>query len=217
MSSGTETIDADVLSRACGDQGPPANEPSTEEGSQCGRISPLRKRKGVGRIGDGVAREPPIPRIAGEERGIAEILAVLHAVRAVAAGLSEPGNANALADPAPSHSFADGFDASDYLVPRDERQLDVGEIAIDHMQIGPTNGARFNRDADLAGSRRWKGAFFQLQTGAQCVQNHRLHGGGSFGSKPGFFQALAENLIMNMRDAFLNPSLDLDQTLRKVI
>jgi hypothetical protein len=59
----------------------------------------------------------------------------------MAAGVTEPGNADALIDCERARALADRIDAADDFVARHERQLGLRQVAVDDVQIGPADGA----------------------------------------------------------------------------
>jgi hypothetical protein len=66
----------------------------------------------------------------------------------------EPSDADARAArramPGPQRRAARD-DASDHLVTRDDRGLARRQLAEDHVQVGPADGARLDRDDELVG------------------------------------------------------------------
>ena len=91
-----------------------------------------------------------VARIAGEQRRIAQVLPIGAAIRADPAGMSEPRHPDALAESETGNACADLRHPADDLVPGHERELRVGQLAVDHMEIGAANPAGRDRDQDLA-------------------------------------------------------------------
>lgn len=85
----------------------------------------LAKGKRIFRIGDGTLGQAPIARVSGEQRTIAEIFAVLHAIGANTARVSEPRDAYPLVDTQPVDTETDRIDAADNLVAGNDRYSDV--------------------------------------------------------------------------------------------
>jgi hypothetical protein len=79
--------------------------------------------------------------IAREACRFAEILAARSTECAAPAGLSQPGDPDALADFETPASFAQRFDHSHDLMAGDQRQPGCWQIPFDHVQIRPANGA----------------------------------------------------------------------------
>ena len=84
---------------------------------------------------------------------IAQIFPVHHAIGTDAAGVAEPRNADTLADVQVLDACADGIDPANDLMARDDRNLRVGQFAIDDMQIGAADAAGGDLNPYLA--RPW--------------------------------------------------------------
>ncbi len=82
-------------------------------------VAVFAERKSIARVGDGVRGETAVPRVSGEERTVAEIFHALPAVAADAAGVSEPGDSDAFADPVCGDVAADEVDAADDFMARE--------------------------------------------------------------------------------------------------
>jgi hypothetical protein len=61
-------------------------------------------------------------------------------------------------------------------VPEHERKLRLGEVTIDHMEIGTAHTAGVDPEEDLAGTRLWPGNLGLTQGPAGSVEQHRTHG-----------------------------------------
>src|SRR5580658_6365453 len=89
-----------------------------------------------------------VARKAGKERRVAQVLAPAPAIGAMPAGMAEPGHADARAgrerDP-----FARSLDPAYDLMPRNDRQLGVGQLAVDDMQIGAADAAGLDAQPNL--------------------------------------------------------------------
>ena len=66
-----------------------------------------------------------------------------------AAGITQPGDADTLADPQLRAVLAEFVHNADGLVPRDDRQLPPRQVTFDHVQIGPADGAARHLDPYL--------------------------------------------------------------------
>jgi hypothetical protein len=108
--------------------------------------------KAISGVGDKVAREAPITRIAGELGSIAEIFLVRPTIEAFPAGGAEPWHA----DPHPSFKIADAvsqrLDPADDFVSQDDRIANVGKLAVRDVQIGSAHATGAYLHANLAGS-----------------------------------------------------------------
>jgi hypothetical protein len=69
----------------------------------------------------------------------------------MAASVTEPWDANTLANAKACHAVAQRLDPPDDLVAGDDGQLGVGKITLHHMKVGAAHGTGFHRQADLAG------------------------------------------------------------------
>ena len=58
---------------------------------------------------------------------------------------------------------------------RHERQLRLGEFAIDHMQVGAAHAARRNLDQDFAWSRARRRVFARDERLTGPLEHHRAH------------------------------------------
>jgi hypothetical protein len=56
-----------------------------------------------------------------------------------------------------------------------DRELRIGKLTIDHMQIGAANAARRNFDQDLAGSRLRNRPLAHDQQRFRPIENHGSH------------------------------------------
>ncbi len=99
MSGRAEAVDAEPLRVSRHHQRPPADQAGAQQRRDRNVVAVFAERKGIAGVGDGVRGEAAVPRIAGEERTVAEIFHALLAEAADAAGVSEPGDADAVADP----------------------------------------------------------------------------------------------------------------------
>jgi hypothetical protein len=135
-------------------------------------------RKAVAGISDRVLGVATIDLVTGKPRGIAQVLLPGHAVPAPRTGVAEPGNADPLAGPEPVHAATGLRHLADDLVARDERQLRVGQLAIDHVQVGAAHRAGLDPEEDLPGARLRHRQLGKAQRFARSVEKHRsLHGG----------------------------------------
>ena len=75
----------------------------------------------------------------------------------------------------PRDARPDRCDAADDLVARHDRQLRIGQFAVDHVQIGAANAARRDLDQDFATRRLRNRPLAQNERRVRPVQNHRAH------------------------------------------
>ena len=93
----------------------------------------------------------------------------------MSARTAEPGDADARAE-RQINAGAGRLDAADDLMPRNDRQLGIGEVAVDHMQVGAANAARLDPNANLPRPRLEFGPFLQREPIAGPPQDHGAHG-----------------------------------------
>src|SRR5205814_3852524 len=124
-----------------------------------------RERETESLVGHRVLRVAAVDRVAGKARAIAEILASRSAIRTDAIGPTEPRHADALAR----------LGGAGDLVPDDQRQLRIGQLAVDDMQVGAADRAAFDFDEELAGLRRRDGEHAKDERIALPFEDHRSH------------------------------------------
>src|SRR5436305_512224 len=81
---------------------------------------------------------------------IAEVLAALVAIEAMAAGLRHPRRADPLADPPARHPGAEPLDNADDLMAGDDGIARRLQFAVDHVQIGAADAAGLDAQENLA-------------------------------------------------------------------
>ncbi len=175
MGRRAEAEDADRLRLSGGLQRAPADEPGAEERRGRDRIEPVLERKRESGVGDRVGREAAVAGVAGEDRLVAEILTRAQAKRAVAAGVAEPG----YADTGPEReadALARRLDPADDLMARHNRRLDVGQFAVDHVQVGAADAAGLDPHANLPRPGHRIRPLLHREPLAGPLQNHGVHG-----------------------------------------
>ncbi len=113
--------------------------------------------------------------VAGEDRRVAQILLAAPAELTDPARSAQPGNPDPLAERELAHSCAELFDRADDLMSGHERQLGLGELAVDDVQVGPADCARPHREPDLARRRLRLGELREPQRLAHPLEDHRAH------------------------------------------
>ena len=98
MGRGAEAAEAKLFPVAGHHPRPPADQARTEQGCERNVVTGFAGRKCEARIGYRRRGEPPIARISGEDRVVAQVLPMHAAIRTDTAGVAEPGDADALAD-----------------------------------------------------------------------------------------------------------------------
>jgi len=145
---------------------PVADQPGAEERRGLDVRVPLRDREAEARVGDRVLGVAAVEVVAGEARSVAEVLPAAQAVAALAARPAEPRDADA-----PAGRLVDADD----LVAGHERQLRVGQLAVDDVQVGAADPAGADADEQLAGLGLRLGELGRLEPRALRSQDHRPH------------------------------------------
>ena len=96
----------------------------------------------------------------------------------MSAGVTKPGNPDPLAHTQVLNAKAEGFDAPDHLVPRNDRIMGLRQFAVGDVQVSATDAAGQNLDPDLAGTRFQTRAPFEMQRLARRGKYHGAIGGG---------------------------------------
>src|SRR5207244_7216505 len=65
--------------------------------------------------------------------------------------------------------------AANDLMSHDQRELRIGQFAVDDVQIGAADGARFDLDAKLAGARFRLGDLREHEPLARTAEEHGAH------------------------------------------
>src|SRR5206468_3348701 len=133
--------------------------------------------EGVARVDEGVLGVAAVKLVPREPRIRAQILAIAAAVPAFTAGVSQPRDSDAIARCKTGGAFAGGFNSTDDFVARHDRDVDVRELAVNHVEIGAAHPAGRDPYQQLPGRRLRGGALKLLDaSGAGGGQDHRAHG-----------------------------------------
>lgn len=172
---GAEAVDADGSRFAGALQGAPADQSRAQQ--RCGGhgVDLAQRDAEVGAC-DEVAGEAAGSGVASELRCVAEVLAAAAAVVADAAGGAQPRHADALADGEVVDAKAEAFDQADHLVPRHDRQPQVRQFAVDHVQVGAADAAGFHAQAHFAVAGFGVVVLAQYQGSMDGFERHRAHG-----------------------------------------
>ena len=150
-----EAVDAEPLGVARHHQRPPADQAGAQQRRDRNIVAVLAERESIARVGNGVRGEAAVARVAGKERTVAEIFHALPAKPADAAGVSEPGNSDPVADPMRRDVAADEVDAADDFMAGNDWISDAGKFGVDDMKVGPADPTRAHLDANF--SVAWAG------------------------------------------------------------
>jgi hypothetical protein len=126
-------------------------------------------------VGDSELRITAIERVPGEAGSVAEVFRARSTERAFSARPSEPRDADAIAGCEGSDTGPHVDDSPDDLVAGHDRQLRVGKLTVDEVEIGAANRARADADQQLSGPRARDDEVGGLQGGPRSAQNHRVH------------------------------------------
>jgi hypothetical protein len=157
------------------DQGTPADQARAEQRRDRGGVARFAERKAVTGIGDKVRGKATVARVAREQRTIAKIFLTTPAIGAFAAGVTEPGNPDAVADLDGGYTGAKRLCPADDLMTGNDGIADAGQLAIHDMQISPAHPAGADRDAHGAGPGRRIVPLLKLERRAGRRQNHGVH------------------------------------------
>ena len=159
-------------------QGPVPDESGTEE----------RRRLDVGVAPPGCGKqnrssatvrlgEAAVDVVSGEPGLVAEVLVPRGAVPAAATGRAEPRNSDAVPRAEPQGFRTARLHDADDLVPEDERELRLRELAVENVEVGPADRAGRDAEEHLAGTRDRVGNVRGPERTARNVEKHRLHRG----------------------------------------
>ena len=154
-------------------QRPVADQAGAEERGGLEVVVGLGDGKAEALVRDDLLGVAAVELIAGEARAVAQVLPPAQAVTTLAVGPAKPGDADALAGGEAGPAFGH---SPDDLVPGDERQLRVGQLAVDDVEIGSADAARVHGDQHLTGLRDGHGELGLPERLPGAVEHHRLHG-----------------------------------------
>ncbi len=156
MRGSAEAVEADPLAFSGEPQCAVPDEAGTEQ-RRCLHVAVAGiDREAKALIGDGQLGIAAIDLIAGEASPVAQILMTGAAILAYPAGPAEPRHADPVADLEAIDLRALFDDGADDLVAGDQRQLCLGQFAVDDMQIGAAQcaGAYLQQQLSRTGTRR---------------------------------------------------------------
>src|SRR5262249_15058372 len=109
-----------------------------------------RDRKAVARVGHRLLRVPAVDVVPGEAGSVAQVLLAGAAVAALAARPAQPRHADAIADAEAGDIGSDRRDGTDDLVAGDERELRIGQLAVEDVQVRAADRAGVHAQEDLS-------------------------------------------------------------------
>src|SRR5262249_47304882 len=136
-----EAVEAEALGVAAHPERSVADQPRAEEWSDLGVGVAIRQRQAVALVGRGQLRVAAVDLVPGEAGALAEVLAAGPAEPALAARPAEPGDAHAVAGLEALGPLPARDDLAGDLMAGDERELRLGEVAVDDVQVGAADAA----------------------------------------------------------------------------
>ena len=170
-----EAVDAQTA-RVAGERiRPVADQPGAQERRRVQIVVAFRQRQHIRGVDDSVFGVAAVLLIAGEAGIGAEILAPAAAVIAVPAGVREPGDTDARAECRGLDLRAARDHRSHDLVAGYDRNLRVGQVTVDEMEVRAADPAGMNPDQHLGRARLGTRQRAQDQRTAGTLAHHRLH------------------------------------------
>jgi hypothetical protein len=138
----------------------------------------IRHRNHILRTGDCILRERSIDRIATVLLLLAESLATVDAVSTLAAGVTEPGDRDALADSSVSDLGTEFLDDADTFMAGNERQCRLHRpVAVSGVNVGVTETAGLHPNEYLPECRLGDLPLLDLERSVERGDYCCLHGG----------------------------------------
>ena len=127
------------------------------------------------RVPDGKLGITAVDGIAGEACAIAKIFAIGSTINAFAVRPAQPWNTDAVTGRKSFDALTDLFDASNDLMPGDERQFGIRQLTIDNVKVGAANGTSGDTNEQLSRAYPGRRHFLELKRLPWFFQNHRAH------------------------------------------
>ena len=175
VSRGAEPVQAELPPFARDAQRTPPDQSGAQQRRGRDIVAVRRQRKDETRIGHHMRRIAAIAGVAGEQRPVAQVFLIARAIGTDTAGRTEPWHADPDADPQGFDAGSDGVDLPDDLVTGNDRQLWIGQLAVDHMQVGAADAASRHAQSDLTGPGLGVGHLRVDQRLARLPQLHGMH------------------------------------------
>jgi hypothetical protein len=87
----------------------------------------------------------------------------------------QPRHADEVAGGRPLNAFADRDDGADDLMAGDQRELGLGQIAVEDVEVGPAHGAGAHVHEHLAGAGLGLGPVPKLERPPRGIEHLRAH------------------------------------------
>ena len=137
--------------------------PAQSSGAACSSSKPLGQRVRVALVDNGPFGVAAVVVPSREPGRDAQVLVAAHAEATHAAGVTQPGDPDAVAHREPRRARAARVDSTDDLVAGHDTEPPGLQVALGEVEIGPADAAHADRDADLSGRRRRLRAFHGLE------------------------------------------------------
>ena len=177
VSRRAEAVEAEPLRVAGQPQRSVPDQPGAEERRRLDIGVARRDPEAVAGIRDRELGVAAVELVAGEERPVAEVLAAPsgstrhspHVQPSHGTPTRSPGSTSA--------PRTDRLGPTDDLVARDERQLRLGQLAVDDVEVGPAHAAGSDPEQHLARAGNRVRQPGRAQSAARFVEHHRAHVG----------------------------------------
>jgi len=171
-----KAVDAQARAVAGLEQRAVANQSGAHERGGLGVRVSGGNGKAKTRIGDGIFGVAAVNGVAGEAGLLTKVFTIRAAKAAFAAGPAKPRDADAITGIETLHAFALDNNGADDFMAGHERELGVGQFAIEEMKISAANRAGANTDEDLAGCGAGGWKLNGPQGLSRLFEHHGAHG-----------------------------------------
>jgi hypothetical protein len=152
-----------------------ANQPRAQQRRCAHCVVAVGDGEHIAGVSDGVLGVAAVQRVTREFREGAQVLASRLAVPTRAASPAQPRHAHPLTHLKRADLCAELRHLADNLVPQNQRQLRVRQLAVHNMQVGTAYGARLHANQHLVRLGLRDGHFPQHQRLPDLLQHHRPH------------------------------------------
>jgi hypothetical protein len=175
VGGGAEPVQAEALGVPRHPQRPVADQTRAQQ-RRCLEVRVVPgERQAEALVGERQIGIAAVALIPGEDGAVAQVLPPRSAVAARPVGPPEPRDSDAIADGEPARSVAELRYLGDDLMPGDQGKLGIGELAVDHVEVGAAHAAGVDAGEQLALSRARIVELRFAQRLAGLVQHHRVH------------------------------------------
>ena len=175
VGGGAEPVEPDTLRLADQPQRPVADQPGAEQRRRLQVRVAVGDREAEALVGDRDLGVAAVDVVAGELRVVAEVLAAAAAVAALAVGPAEPRHPDPLARGELLRPLPRLAHHADDLVAHHQRQLRLGEVAVEDVEVGAADAAGADLELDLAGTGGGVGQLSQPERLPLPLEDHRPH------------------------------------------